>query len=337
MIVEVAFEFVKIGEINTMNETFQAEIVIESKWETTEDLTIYDPKKHWNPNLYIDNAINIKEMLRYEVSLKDKTKIITEFRSIKGQFWERIDLQHFPFDIQTLELVLTSKLGSEKLCLVTDAHKLSYIHIEAKKKFKDQQKWQLFRFVTTSDSTCYDKEVSKNIAVEEIISARKNLKPPKLVASCYSARRPGFYLINAFFLIFLITLVSFTVFSIDINSPQFRLQGMFTILLSAISLKWAILKRLPCISYLTLLDQYQISSIAFICLIATWHAVQASFFNEHMLDSTMMIFFLLLFIFIHIFFCIWIYCINKRKRELLKEERAYFSKYKELFMPNGSA
>jgi hypothetical protein len=44
-IVEVAFEFVNIGEIDTLKETFQAEVIIESKWATIEEFEKYDPKK----------------------------------------------------------------------------------------------------------------------------------------------------------------------------------------------------------------------------------------------------------------------------------------------------
>jgi len=172
----------------------------------------------------------------------------------------------------------------------------------------------------------------KSKHVLEICNARKQFKPPKFIATVYSARKPGFYVINAFFLIFLITLISFTVFSIDPHSPQFRLQSMFMILLSAISLKWSILKRLPSISYLTLLDLYQISSIFFICLIIAWHALQSAFFRTASLDATFMCFFLLLFVLFHVLFLLWVYSITNKHRQLEKEELSYFDLYKEHFM-----
>lgn len=338
MIVEVAFEFCSIGEIDTLKETFQASVNIESKWSTTETFSKYDPNIHRNPHLYIDNALEVKEEINYEIAEERGFKVITEIRYIKGTFWEKLNFQNFPFDVQELELVLTSKLGSDKISLVTDPHKLSYIAFEAKTKFKDQQKWNLFRFVTTSDTTCYDNEASlkartkKSQSIADIIRARKYFKPPKLVATCYTARKPGFYIINAFFLIFLITLVSFTVFSIELKEPQFRIQSMFTILLAAISLKWSILKLLPSISYLTLLDLYQVLSIFFICMIVSWHAVQASFFPEHNLDITMMAFFMFLFFLKHVIFVIWVYRINNKNRQLKKEEIMYFAKFKDHFM-----
>jgi len=173
---------------------------------------------------------------------------------------------------------------------------------------------------------------TRSQSISEIISARKKISPPRLIAIVYSARKPGFYLINAFFLIFLITLISITVFSIDHQSPQFRLQSMFTILLSAISLKWSILKRLPSISYLTLLDLYQIASIFFICLIISWHAIQASFFKHGDLDVAVMIFFIILFFTSHILFYMWVYSINNKQRYLSKKELTYFNKCNDYFM-----
>lgn len=86
--VESAFEFVTIGEIDTMNEFFQAEVIIESKWMFNEaeiEREVYDPKKHWNPKLYIENAKNIsKEEITYEINVVNGVTFINETRLIKG-------------------------------------------------------------------------------------------------------------------------------------------------------------------------------------------------------------------------------------------------------------
>lgn len=57
-IVQTAFEFTSIGEIDTLNEKFQAEVIIESRWkidaQAEPDILNkgeYDPKKNWNPKL----------------------------------------------------------------------------------------------------------------------------------------------------------------------------------------------------------------------------------------------------------------------------------------------
>ena len=90
-------------------------------------------------------------------------------------------------------------------------------------------------------------------------------------------RRAGYYLFNAYSLIFLITSTALTIFSIDCKLPQNRLQTTFIILLTSISFKWVINRYLPTVSYLTSLDTYSLISIFFICLLNVWHALIGNF------------------------------------------------------------
>ncbi len=89
-----AFEFVRIGEIDTIKETFQAEVIIESKWLSTEEVETYDPKTHWNPKLFVENAINIKEVVNYAVVKENSQIYIQETRICSGTFWESYDLHN---------------------------------------------------------------------------------------------------------------------------------------------------------------------------------------------------------------------------------------------------
>jgi hypothetical protein len=86
-VVHIVVEFMRMGEIDTLNEKFHADLFIESKWIETENIgNEYDPKKHWNPRLYIENAFQEpKEIIRYEMS-RDANNVlfITEKRVVKG-------------------------------------------------------------------------------------------------------------------------------------------------------------------------------------------------------------------------------------------------------------
>ena len=89
--VQVLIQFLRIGEIDTMNEKYHAEIKIESKWVENEDIVEYDPKnyKYWNPKLYIENALeDTKQQITYDVQLENDKFIVTELRIVKGVFWE---------------------------------------------------------------------------------------------------------------------------------------------------------------------------------------------------------------------------------------------------------
>lgn len=98
----VSFEFVSIGEIDMMNERFQAEVIIESKWLISEDklnllnVDSFDPKMHWNPELYIENAhTNVREQKKYALTKgKNNEFFVTEYRLVKGNFWQRVELEN---------------------------------------------------------------------------------------------------------------------------------------------------------------------------------------------------------------------------------------------------
>lgn len=154
-------------------------------------------------------------------------------------------------------------------------------------------------------------------------------KHPKLVASCFCSRKPGYYFFNAYFLIFLITVSSLTIFSIDPKLPQNRLQTTYTLLLTSISFKWVINRSLPTVSYLTSLDKYAIICIFFVCLTCVWHSLVGSLWPDNIeLDRILLLIFTIAFILIHIVLFVWTYAAHKKIKELIKEEREFVKLFK---------
>jgi hypothetical protein len=51
--VQISIQFLRLGEIDTINERYYAEINIESKWIDVGDVNDYDPKNQWNPKFLI--------------------------------------------------------------------------------------------------------------------------------------------------------------------------------------------------------------------------------------------------------------------------------------------
>lgn len=84
--VTIDIRFMRIGEIDGMNEKYQAEIFIEACWEEKSYINKYDPAIHWNPMLYIENLLTeIKTTVDYSVDYDEYGNcIITESRNIKG-------------------------------------------------------------------------------------------------------------------------------------------------------------------------------------------------------------------------------------------------------------
>jgi len=56
---------------------------------------------------------------------------ICEHGDIKGLFWEKLELQHFPSDIQELSISIGSMLYNDKVLLIADPYHSSGINREA--------------------------------------------------------------------------------------------------------------------------------------------------------------------------------------------------------------
>ena len=154
-------------------------------------------------------------------------------------------------------MTFSSKLDSSQLKMVGKHFSLGTLNKHA---LIQQQKWELLDLVECVSLASFDSD--KNL-----------LDVPKLRFKCYACRRPFYYYANAYFLIFLVTLTSLCVFSIDCSTPQNRLQTTQTILLIVVLLKWVISRSLPAISYTTSLDLYSIISMIFLCLLMVWHSI----------------------------------------------------------------
>ena len=159
-----------------------------------------------------------------------------------------------------------------------------------------------------------------------------SFKSPKIVATTYCSRRPGFYFFNAFFLIFLITISSLTIFSVDCKLPQNRLQTTYTLLLTSVSFKWVINRSLPTVSYLTSLDKYAIVCIFYVCLLCVWHAlVGCSFWDKDLaknLDQWLLIAFSVLFVIIHVVLGVWVFMAYSEIRKLKRREKKFLVEYR---------
>ncbi len=111
-VVTCSLQFIQIGEVDTVNERFQAIIELEAKWE---DNKIPDNSlnkifqstdwKEWDPKIFIENSLydknNIEEITFFATKISNTIQV-TETRIIKGSFWEKMELNDFPFDIQGL-------------------------------------------------------------------------------------------------------------------------------------------------------------------------------------------------------------------------------------------
>ncbi|CAF1297730.1 unnamed protein product [Rotaria magnacalcarata] len=327
--VELRLVFLKIGEIDTLKEQFQAEAFIQARWfEPTlkgTDIDCFDANKFWNPLLYIDNSVgDLKNDVWHKVVYDGMdTPMVYEMRKVKGVFLENLELNDFPVDVQDLTITISTTRTVNEVSLVADTNQLSAINTHT---FIDQQEWRLHEHVETSTKL-----------LSSPFSPSQN-QHPAFSATCHAARRPGYFYWNVYFLIFFITVMAFATFSVTYNLPQNRLQLSFTLLLTAVTFKWVVVRCLPTISYLTTLDKYVLLSMVMLCVVCGWHALIAVCPPDvapHW-DNLALITLAIIYVLFHIIFFFWMYFVTYRRRRLMKrKDREYMRNHLEHSSTSG--
>ncbi|CAF0881847.1 unnamed protein product [Rotaria sp. Silwood1] len=323
--------FLRIGEIDTLNEKYQAQASIESRWPVEFDKLspnlssdeqtrliqgksislINYAESNWHPQLYIENILgDLKEQLRYsaKISKADNQIYICEHRDIKGIFWEKLELQHFPSDVQELSISIGSMLYDDKVLLIADPYHLSGINREV---FIDQQEWSLYEHVDTKQRHIKeflfrggDEEEDNDEDDDASISTNKERKRSILTVTCHAAN---------------------------------RLQISCTLLLTSITFRWTVNRSLPTISYLTAMDKYAIMCLFILVILSIWHAIIGGLIYRytsdfHVTSITLLINFdryvlytaIGIYIIIHGILLIWLFCVPlKHRRELNQKDIQY--------------
>ncbi|CAF0706853.1 unnamed protein product [Brachionus calyciflorus] len=362
--VQIRIIFLRVGEIDTLNEKFFAEILVESKWEepslsvefdlTKEENQFYNeekelnnPTKYWNPKIYIENALNDpkqtvhhkikKEILdtKNESNLteqvnKPKYKFwLYEYRKIKGHFFEKLELDYFPLDVQDLSISVTTFRSNKEVNLIHNKKKPSIVNSNLT---IDQNIWHLYQHVeikTNNDSDFEDTLEPESTTFDKYL--KNSIKFPLIMFQCRAARRSGYYFWNAYILIFFITSAVFTTFSIDNDKPHFRLPTTATLLLTSITFRWSYSSRcLPTVNYLTSLDKYSIFSLFLIFLTLMWHGSNKfllTIFNQqtvYNLDDLFLAFLFILFTLSHIVLFIWLKSANSIRNAMKEKDNKLF-------------
>jgi hypothetical protein len=171
--------FLRVGEIDTLNERYYAELLLEASWEEpsfeSSQTQTFDPTVNWTPELELINGIGeLQDDIMYSVRYdKQGLATVTEHHKLKGTLWERMELQHFPFDVQELSLSLTTSRPDSEMKFVVNLNKPSGVN---RRVFTDEQEWHLFEHV--------DIEITEQI--DEYLDDGHN--HPVVTCSCHAAR-----------------------------------------------------------------------------------------------------------------------------------------------------
>lgn len=259
--VYIRASYTKIFKVDTQNQRFEAEAIIESKWYdpdiTSEKYDISNLK--WKPELYIDNAINDpREQVSYKILFEDKKYLVSEVKKLKGIFSENLELANFPLDIQDLTLQITSKNSTNKVNFILTQNKFSQQNIS---NTLDKSMWHLHNAI----------RVRENSILREYSYGKRVY--PCIEITCQVFRHSGYFHWNALLPILLITICSLAPFVLDSKATASRLGTTASMLLSSVSYKIAVSRLLPTVSYLTSLDMYCIGSLVVIAGMLAYHAL----------------------------------------------------------------
>ncbi|CAF1149567.1 unnamed protein product [Rotaria sordida] len=325
--VSLRVKFIRLGEVNTLHEKFYAEVVIEARW-------LYDPEAaSWNPNLYVKNALgDVKQEIASELvnnldePIHDNNNkeydiiYVWEIRKVVGTFWEKLELNSFPADVQQLSLQIVTRCPIEECILVENRFQPSMVNREA---FLAQQEWFLYEHIETRST----------ITTEDF--SFRPIRQSTYLVTCCVARRPGYFYWNVYLLIFLITLIALTVYGVAPEYPHSRLQITGTLLLTSIMFRWSVSRLLPPVSYLTLLDKYTLISLVFISLNSIWHSIIGFLIRDmgisKMIDYYVLSFFTIIFLVYHFLMAFILFRALRNRKIMLESDRKYASKLAGMF------
>ncbi|MGH7812634.1 MAG: hypothetical protein ACREQI_01345 [Candidatus Binataceae bacterium] len=206
----------------------------------------YTPGQIWLPKLSILNAAMPRE--RYEVSIRagpDGTVNYAE--RMKAEVSSRFELRRFPFDRQTLLVIIHPfLLGKPPMIFHLGKHAT----------------WTASEF--NSYTSLAQWRLGKTRALIGSASTYGGLKLPEARFDISVSRRSSFYLWKVFLPLTLMVILSWAAFWISPDDLQSQLQVGVTTILTVIAFAFAISLTMPHVPYLTYIDAFFLQCYIFV-------------------------------------------------------------------------
>ena len=196
----------KMYDIDTINQRFQAELIIESKWRDLNVKSVNDDlsKVVWRPELYIENSLNnLKEEISCKITYDDDSKenvIVSEIRKVSGLFHEYLELENFPLDIQNLSICISTKKSGKKINFVLMQPEMAQVTINST---LDKSMWHIHKLVKSQ----------KESLVSEFSFGK--MEYPAIKITCQAFRSPIYFYWNILLPIILVTFSALGPFVLD--------------------------------------------------------------------------------------------------------------------------
>ena len=318
----ININYSKIIDIDTINQRFFAEVVIESKWFDQNFNSLdseVNEKRIWKPEIYVENGVkDIKEEIVYKI-IPDKNNelakminkpvndcLVSETRKVTGMFSETLELHHFPLDVQDLTIHVASKKSSMAVNFVVLQDECQTFKIN---NILDKSMWKMHCVLMTK----------KENIIREYSLCKTEFPGIKVSAKVF--RLGNYFLWNAFLPFLLVSFASLAPFVNDIKNAEKRLPTTCTLILTAVGTRFTIGRLLPTISYLTSVDKYSLSTMLIITIELLYHAIFGTIFSKinpnigYKVDFAFFCFFFLLLLTKEVYFIHWAFKVQAfRKR-----------------------
>jgi len=267
LIVKVRMNIMSISNIDTLNQQFDCGFFMIVETTNAHELEVINNEltvDNFDPRIRFLNLTNTK-VWRMRVRRKTRDGNV-QFRckyEIYATFSDEMMLQKFPFDVQSLKLLLSSVIPIEHLLLTCSSKKPVVLQ---KTGFGAKNVFEMHETVFVRVGNTEKKQSTHGI------------ERPLMHIGVRMRRRPEFFIWNFVVPMQFITATAFFAFFIkaDADGTSDRVANCLTILLTAVAFKLMVANSLPNVSYLTTADYYLLQSFSFIALVATHSAFAAT-------------------------------------------------------------
>lgn len=274
----------KIDKINSLKEDFWCNFSVSKYWYLA-DINTSECKYINNSQLLNNDIINNKCSLKlsepkthitnlikytrkeiiYDIVLFNNVYYIEKTSNYFAKLKANFDYHNFPKDSQKIEIIIQSNDDNNKIKLLQS--KLYHSKISALNTFQHDHEWEI------------EKPLSYSITTTQNYYSTRNNEYSQLTYYVYIKRKSTNYLWNIIVLNFLISLASFTSYSIDYDNSGDRLNISVMLLLTKVAFKQLQNTITPNITYFTMLDKYIVTGLFFLFLVILQNTI-SPFFSE---------------------------------------------------------
>ena len=248
----VGIILIDFARINIREESFDMAGYLDTSWtdpslalrqgEPSEGVRRFRPGQIWAPELEFVNAVEqVKAEREGDLYVSDDGRVTQRVR-FSHRFQSPLNLQRFPFDEQTLTIVVAPfDTFARDLNLVVDEKRVGSLEEASVTDWNIEHVGA--RVVSPPDGDSADKRFLFEFKI---------------------ARRSTFYIWRVLVPMTLLVLASWTVFWFEVKNLQPQISTGLAILLSLVTFNYAIDFSLPKVPYLTFIDRYILTCFAFV-------------------------------------------------------------------------